>query len=418
MYLLSSVKITVIAATALFSFVSRAQDSVSVLFIGNSYTYTNALPNLLSDLATSLGDEVFFDSHTPGGTTFANHAANPVVYGKINAQPWDFVVLQAQSQEPSFPDDQVNTNTLPFAEQLADSIYANNFCSEALFFMTWGRENGDPQWGPISTFDGMNARLRSAYMRFADSTDGAVAPVGSAWKYIRDTDPSINLYVGDGSHPSYAGSYLAACTFYASVFRKSPVGAPFIGSLDPVTAGKLQEAAALTVLDSLEQWNLRPISEHTQADFTVLNLDPIVDLTNLSTKAQTYVWDFADGAVSTQESPSHTYGSNGMFPIMLIASSDCDQDTMIVDVPIFANSGISELAGAVQLSTKGNGLYEILMEQAIESVVVLNAEGKVVRPSIEINGTTAKIELEPFAVGAYLLLLDTAKGNTTIKVLR
>ena len=418
MSIFSSMKITVFTAILLFSTVSRAQDSVSVLFIGNSYTYTNALPNLLSDLATSLGNEVFFDSHTPGGTTFANHAANPVVYGKINAQPWDFVVLQAQSQEPSFPDDQVNTNTLPFAMQLADSIYGNNFCSEALFFMTWGRENGDPQWAPISTFDGMNARLRSAYMRFADSTDGAVAPVGSAWKYIRDTDPSINLYVGDGSHPSYEGSYLAACTFYASVFRKSPVGAPFIGSLDPITAAKLQEAAALTVLDSLQQWNLRPISEHTQADFTVSNLDPLVDLTNLSTKAQTYTWDFADGNVSTQESPSHTYSTNGTYPIMLIASSDCDQDTLIVDVPIFASTSISELAGAVQLSTKGNGLYEISMDQTIERVVVVNAEGQEVSPTISINGTTAIIELEPFAAGVYFIALSNSGGTQRIAVRR
>ena len=39
-----------------------------------------------------------------------------------------------------------------------------------MMFMTWGRENGDPQWTPISTFEGMNDRLRSAYLRFADST--------------------------------------------------------------------------------------------------------------------------------------------------------------------------------------------------------------------------------------------------------
>lgn len=409
-----------VATFVLFiSCLTRAQDSVSVLFIGNSYIYTNALPNLLSDLATSLGDEVFFDSHTPGGTTFANHAANPIVYGKINSQPWDFVVLQAQSQEPSFPDDQVNTNTLPFAEQLADSIFANYFCSEALFFMTWGRENGDPQWAPISTFDGMNERLRSAYMRFADSTDGAVAPVGSAWKYIRDTDPSINLYVGDGSHPSYAGSYLAACTFYASVFRKSPVGAPFIGSLDPISAAILQEAAALTVLDSLEQWNLRPLSEHTRANFSVSNFDPIVDLTNLSTKAQTYSWDFGDGNGSVAESPSHTYTINGSsIPIELIASSECDQDTLTIDVAIFANSGISELEGSVELSTKGDGLYEISMSHTIERVVVVNAHGKQIHPRVLLNGEIATIDLEACAAGLYFLTIESVLGKTTITVLR
>ena len=160
-------------------------------------------------------------------------------------------------------------------------------------------------------------------MRFADSVDGAVAPVGSAWKSIRDSFPSINLYAGDGSHPSYEGSYLAACTFYASVFRKSPVGAPFIGGLDPVTAERLQIAAATTVLDSLDQWNLRPISEHTQADFSgTLVGTNTVECRNLSTKATDYFWDFGDGSTSTDEHPTYTYPVfNNPYTITLIAES-------------------------------------------------------------------------------------------------
>ena len=108
------------------------------------------------------------------------------------------------------------------AMQLADSVYANNFCTEVMMYMTWGRKNGDPQWAPISTFDGMNDRLRSAYLRMADSVQGSVSPVGSAWKYVRENYPSIELYNADESHPSVAGTYLAACTFYASIFRKHP----------------------------------------------------------------------------------------------------------------------------------------------------------------------------------------------------
>ena len=121
--------------------------------------------------------------------------------------------MQAQSQEPSFPDSQVDTETIPYAMQMADSVYANHYCSKVMMFMTWGRENGDPQWGPISTFNGMNTRLRNAYVRMADSVQGSVGPVGSAWRVVRELDPSIQLYSGDGSHPSVAGTYLAACTF-------------------------------------------------------------------------------------------------------------------------------------------------------------------------------------------------------------
>lgn len=420
-YKIREMKKSILVAFALLSFGLRAQDSVSVLFIGNSYTATNSLPTLVSDLAVSLGDVVTYDSHTPGGTTFSSHAGSATVYDKMDDQAWDFVVLQAQSQEPSFSDGQVDSQTLPYAIQLADSIYANYFCSEALFFMTWGRENGDPQWGPISTFDGMNGRLRNAYMRFADSVDGAVSPVGSAWKHIRDTYPSISLYVGDGSHPSYAGSYLAACTFYAATFRKSPVGAPFIGSLDPVTAERLQIAAATTVLDSLEQWNLRPISEHTQANF---NADHIsvggttqLNFTNLSTKATSYSWDFGDGNTSTDENPTHTYASfcNPCTGITLIAESPCDTDTIVMDVGYV---GLNELDQKIDIATFGNGKFELTTESNLISLSVRDASGKLMLAIVDLNNATALVNLSELSAGVYFVSVRTEKGHSTLRLLR
>ncbi|NVK65142.1 MAG: hypothetical protein HWE22_11175 [Flavobacteriales bacterium] len=409
-----------LAACMLLSFGLFAQDSVSVLFIGNSYTNYNSLPSLVNDVAVSLGDKVNYDSHTPGGQTLANHAANATVYDKIDDNPWDFVVLQAQSQEPSFPDSQVDVETLPYAIQLADSIYANNFCSETLFYMTWGRENGDPQWGPISTFDGMNGRLRNAYMRFADSVDGAVSPVGSAWKYIRDTYPTINLYAGDGSHPSYEGSYLAACTFYASVFRKSPVGASFIGTLDPVTAERLQTAAAMTVLDSLEQWNLRPISEHTQAAFYGEYFSTpgptTVVLTNLSTKATNYYWDFGDGNTSTDENPTHTYASFcNPCSVTLIAESPCDTDTVQQNIGYI---GLNEGQIHVEVASFGEGKFNISASATLQDVQISNAAGELLKLDVVLSGFVAEIDLSEASSGVYFVLVKTEEGRSMLKLMR
>ncbi|MCJ8292117.1 MAG: T9SS type A sorting domain-containing protein [Crocinitomicaceae bacterium] len=411
-------QIILLFALASLSFHSKAQDSVSILFIGNSYTGYNSLPTIVNDIAISLGDQVTFDSHTPGGQSFSSHAVNVTANNKIKAQPWDFVVLQAQSQEPSFSDAQVNSQTLPFAIQLADSIYANNFCSEALFFMTWGRENGDPQWAPISTFDGMNGRLRNAYMRFADSVDGAVSPVGSAWKNIRDTYPSINLYAGDGSHPSYAGSYLAACTFYASTFRKSPVGASFIGTLDPVTAERLQIAAATTVLDSLEQWNLRPISEHTQAEFSSSVVGLMTNFTNMSTKATNYIWDFGDGSpISTDENPSYTYAADGTYSVQLIAESPCDSDTIFSEITI-GSIGLNELDLKIQVASFGNGEFELTTKSNLLSVSVRDASGKLMSVNVDMNATTARVNLSELSAGVYFVSVRTEKGHSTLRLLR
>ncbi len=402
-----------ISITTLISF---AQDSVSVLFIGNSYTYVNNLPQMLVDLAASKGDIVYSSSQTAGGATFQYHAGNPATYSAIQAEPWDYVVLQAQSQEPSFPDSQVDTQTLPYAVQLADSVYSSNFCSEILYFLTWGRENGDPQWQPISTYDGMQARLRSAYLRFADSTQGSVSPVGAVWKYVRDNHPTIQLYSADESHPSVAGTYLAACTFYTSVFRKSPVGATYNSSLSAGEATILQQAVQTMMMDSLAVWNLRSIEEHTQAEFDFTVNGDQVEFDNQSTKATDYIWNFQDGSTSNETTPVHTYTVNGSYEVQLIAISPCDSDTVSYTVEINAldlNEYITD-SGLIKKVTTDDGQFYIVTSESVIDYQVLNMEGRVLIDQ-NLNGTTLTIDARNFPVGQYLLIL---KGEREAEVYR
>ena len=61
------------------------------------------------------------------------------------------------------------------------------------------------------------------------------------------SDPGVELYADDKRHPSLAGTYLAACTVYAALYRKSPVGSSYTAGLDPKLAGSLQAAAWETV---------------------------------------------------------------------------------------------------------------------------------------------------------------------------
>ena len=97
--------------------VSFAQQT-RVLFIGNSYTGVNDLPGMFYNLALSLGDTVYYESNSPGGFTFNMHTTNTTTLQKIALPGWDYVVLQAQSQEPSFSPSQVAANTYPYATKL------------------------------------------------------------------------------------------------------------------------------------------------------------------------------------------------------------------------------------------------------------------------------------------------------------
>ena len=120
-----------------------AQQTKEVLFVGNSYTYYNDLPNLVQQIALSFGDTLIHESSTPGGSSFSAHTTNTQTLGKISQQQWDYIVLQAQSQEPSLSPGYVNANVYPAVQSLIDSIEQSSLCIEPLFFMTWGRKNGD-----------------------------------------------------------------------------------------------------------------------------------------------------------------------------------------------------------------------------------------------------------------------------------
>lgn len=400
---------------------ASAQDSVSVLFIGNSYTYVNDLPSVFTQLTTSLGDEATVDSKSNGGFTFQNQLNDVATHTKIHARPWDFVVLQGQSQEPSFPTSQVNSATLPPAVSLADSVYANNFCSQAMYFMTWGRQVGDPQWDSINTFDKMNGRLRDAYVRISDSAQGCVAPVGVAWKYVRDNFSSINLYQADGSHPSVEGTYLAACTFYASVFRKPSVGATYTAGLDASTALKLQMAADLAVLDSLETWHLRPKEEIAIADFHFVQNGSSVQFFNDSWRATEYSWDFGDMTTESFINGTHSFASSGTYPVQLIASNECGSDTLIISVQIEASS-LSELSQE-QLLVKlvGEGRFELQAKnQAFTSdIQLVGIDGKSLKLDVTfINEHTVEIDLSKYPNGTYFLQFSCDNQLYSQKIMR
>ena len=413
---------------SLFIFLSTglmyAQDSVSVLFIGNSYTYVNDLPTVFSNLTTSLGDQVTVDSKTNGGFTFLNHVNDPVTFSKIHSKPWDFVVIQGQSQEPSFETSQVNINTLPPAVQLADSVYANSYCSQSLYYMSWGRQVGDPQWDSINTFNKMNGRLRNAYLRITDSAQASVAPVGVAWKYVSDTYPTINLYAADGSHPSLEGTYLAACTFYASVFRKSPVGATYTAGLDLITINALQNAAAICVLDSLETWHLRAKEEISIAEFQYTVSGNLVQFFNESWRSTDYEWSFDDGSTSIEINPSHTYLTAGTYTVQLIASNECGDDTLAMEVVIGPLTVNDLNLTQIIKKTKAPGIFNIegFENLKLNAFTIYDITGKEMKLAnselIQSDNNSMIIDLREFQNGMYFLKISTDSGEVTIDLLK
>ncbi|PIE88686.1 MAG: hypothetical protein CSA04_00585, partial [Bacteroidetes bacterium] len=116
-------RIGIICVIILFFLGGYAQE-VKVLFLGNSYTYVNDLPMILSGLANANEYSLITDQNTPGGYRLIDHANSVTSMNKIKEGSWDFVVLQAQSQEPSWPIGQMEVEVFPYAKILSDTIKA------------------------------------------------------------------------------------------------------------------------------------------------------------------------------------------------------------------------------------------------------------------------------------------------------
>jgi hypothetical protein len=226
---------------------------ISVLLVGNSYTFSNELPDMLEDLAAAEGRMLTAELVAEGGWSLGDHANSTRTMSLIESEGWDYVVLQEQSVIPSLADYR-QRYMYPAARALDEAITATG--AETLLFMTWGRENGMLEEG-FPSFAAMQDQLTIAYRELGEELEARVLPVGVAWQRAAGKDADLDLWQPDGSHPTVAGSYLAACVMYASIYQESPTGASYRAGLARSEGRILQEIAKTVVLDSWSLWGPR-----------------------------------------------------------------------------------------------------------------------------------------------------------------
>ena len=289
--------ILLIALAGIFS-IASAQKIEKVLFVGNSYTGFHNLANLTREVAMKHGDTFESTDRSPGGFTFKNHTQAPDFFIQLREGNFDAVVLQEQSQLPSFPLSQVESDCYPFAKQIVDSIRAINPKTKIAFYMTWGRQNGDaqncPNWPPVCTFGGMNNLLRERYISMAQQNSCRVAPVGVVWRDLRDST-SINLYEPDGSHPSPEGSLTAAMVIYATLFDKQLQNNFSLMPYSSQTIAQIANTTNFITQDSAVLWNYEhqlssKFPEHTwKSQGTAQKISTNQNLVNL-TSSPNEIW--------------------------------------------------------------------------------------------------------------------------------
>ncbi len=210
-----------------------------VLFIGNSYTAYNDVPGEFAALMQAGGHPVEVRESVNGGWSLSMHLMHDETLDRIAEGGWDYVVLQEQSAVTN-----PEVVMYPAVRQLDQKI--RGVGSETVLFMTWGRRDGLAAAG-YPDYASLQTRITANYLAIAEELDLIVAPVGIAWRSALAADPDLDLWAGDGSHPSRQGAYLAACVFYAVMSGQSPEGLEYKAGLTDETARSLQRLAAETV---------------------------------------------------------------------------------------------------------------------------------------------------------------------------
>lgn len=168
-----------------------------ILFIGNSFTARNNLPQLLTDIAAVRGLELKAELINQGGASLKMHWNKGHAREAIEQGNFEYVVMQEQSTLPVKNAARMRENVLLFDPAIRAAK------SKSVLYMTWARKHS-PQ---------SQKAITDAYESIGKEISAIVVPVGVVWEKFMKAHDKPELHDKDQSHPTLAGSYLAACVF-------------------------------------------------------------------------------------------------------------------------------------------------------------------------------------------------------------
>jgi hypothetical protein len=206
-----------------------------VLFIGNSLTYVNDLPNTVAAIATAAGDTIRVEIQAGPGLALIDHLTGATRAAEvIRRGGWDYVVLQ-QGPTPAG----ICRDSLILWTRMFDDLIRGVGAKTAVM-MTW----------PATNERGRFDAVRESFLQAAAAVEGVFLPAGEAWRSAWQEEPLLAVYGPDGFHPSPIGTFLAGLEIYERITGRDPRDLPpvaFVGpsplELPEATIRLLQRAA-------------------------------------------------------------------------------------------------------------------------------------------------------------------------------
>lgn len=220
---------------------------LNILFVGNSYTHYNDMPTaLFAPIARAAGYDVTVRALTEGGHHLWEFADELDEQGKIlhsllqQKTKYDVVVIQEQSNTPVSNPERFYSGV----RDLYALIKAHNPDAEIVLYATWGYQTGHESLTKYGkTTQEMEMKLRAAYTAIGEELGLTVAYAGAGMTYALEHS-SVGLYNADRTHPSLAGSAIAAWTIFSAIFRVHPDSVDYTGDMTPSVMASVKEAVA------------------------------------------------------------------------------------------------------------------------------------------------------------------------------
>ena len=177
-------------------------NSKQFLFVGNSLTYTNNLPEIFENIASNFNETIETTSLCYPNYGLEDHWNDGKIQKLINKGEFDYVIIQ---QGPS-SQNEGKQMLIDYGSKIKRLCDKNR--SQVVYFMVWPSKNY------YYTFNGVIANHKLA----AELNDALLFPVGEIWQAYNEIKNLEDLYSPDGFHPSKIGSFLSALTMFKTIY--------------------------------------------------------------------------------------------------------------------------------------------------------------------------------------------------------
>lgn len=228
---------------------------INVLFIGNSLTYFNNMPQILQKMVNETDPNINIEQITYPGFSLDAHLENVVeessednvktrkklkgelteTQKKIQERNWDIIVMQTGGVNVLIPEFK-NSKIDPAIQEIINLSECN---SKYILFNTWTprisypkkccypaviidrtAKPGEKFCSPlISNEKDYSSLLELGYEELAQKNNLILSDHGQLFQKMRKSNPEIKL-LEDEMHPSKNGAYLSASIFYEMITGK------------------------------------------------------------------------------------------------------------------------------------------------------------------------------------------------------